>query len=65
MKDGIEIPAAGRRNLADHKKYKDPIGAFLRAEGCSRRWCYFEFFAAKQHLNPGRPADGELRPAFN
>ena len=56
---------AGRRNLADHKKYKDPIGAFLRAEDCSRRCRYFEFVAAKRHLNPKWPANGELRPAFN
>ena len=62
MKDGIEIPSAGRRNLADHKKYKDPIGAFLRAEGCSRRR-YFEFVAAKRHLNLTQPANGDLRLA--
>ena len=59
---------AGRRSAAvlrTAKKYKASIGAFLRAEGCSRRCCYFEFVAAKRHLNPGRPANGELRPAFN
>ena len=37
-----------------------PVGAFLRAEGYSKRCCQFEFVAAQRHLSPSEPltADG-------
>ena len=35
-----------------------PVGAFLRAEGYSKRCCQFEFVAAQRHLSPS-----ELRTA--
>ena len=64
---------AGRRSLRSCRSQKNgqwpsptetPDGANLRAKGHSRRCCYSEFVAAQRHLNPRRPANCDLRPAF-